>query len=315
MDKTVQIEENPIQLGEIIENQLIGLLAKEENKTIQNIDFTEAWSYIVMLPLSRLEYLIRESNHTKKGYTREQAIIYGLLTRIMHLLLDARNIICARLLTRELATFYQRAIFESIVNMLYLVKKNDDSYRSFIYNGLKAEIEFEDTICNNISKGIFDNAEDSIKEYQAGLLDSIRRTYRLSGTSSEEIRKFKQSFPSFRDRADFVGYGDAYYTFKIESHAVHGDWVDLYENHLISDDGFRTFQPKFEEKESDIRQLNPLLQILYEALISFINNYVGHGIDNSIIEELEADNILIKNFDRMHFNYLHKRPLLEGTDD
>ena len=82
------------------------------------------------------------------------------------------------------------------------------------------------------------------------------------------------------------------------------DWVDITRYFLEKKDG--KYYPCYGEYESDIRKLNPMLEIIYKSIFEFFEYIDGHGIDEGIREELAEDLRVIRELDSMHFNYIRR---------
>ena len=282
------------------------LLEKEATGTLKNDDFSRVWTNVVMMPIYRIEYIIRESNHTKAGYNLDEAFYYGLLNRIRAFLCYERRIVCAKLLNLELCSVINRIILEDNISLRYFIIHHEklDDYRKSCFRG---EIEFEDQILKNREERKHD--DPIIYKWEEGLLDSIKRAYSTVGLTSEQIRtiRIKQP-PKVQDMAKEVDLDILYTSYRLECHSTHGDWFDISRYFLQEKDGL--FFPRFEEDKIDIRKINPMLLPTCETILFFLQKIKGHGLDESVNSEIYKDIQLIQDFDRMHFNYIKKLPLL-----
>lgn len=303
-----------INVYTLIKEKIDCLLEKEKTNSLTNVDFNEVWTIIVLLPLLRIESFLSASKHATEELNREQAVISGLFCRLFRMLKSAREIVCTRLMTEELSSIFCRMIIEDATNLLFLIKNNKhENFQAFIFGSLKAEKRAEKVYLDSILNGRLRNADKSIIDWEKGLLDSVNYTYKVSGTNSSEINGNKtRNNLSFEKRVEAIGLEALYPVYAIGSHAIHGDWVTLYKYSLDYIEEKDSFIVKNKDKEADIRQLNPINDLIYEVLITFINEYPGHEIDMSVINEMKNERNLINRFDRMHFNFLKKRPLLEG---
>lgn len=293
-----------MSLKEIISNDFKDLFEKNDSNTLKNEDFTRVWTDVVTMPMLRFEEVIRKSQHTFKGYDLDQAVIYGLIMRIYKFLAYSRRITCKRLNVRTTAAIISRNIMESNVNLRYLIKYPNklDDYRK---SSLKSEKEFEELIQNNRSKGTKEE-NDSFAEYEDGLLKYISEAY-LSADMSQgkKIPKLED----MRKKMNNVGLSNLYASYSTDSHSVHGDWIDTEKNFLKKENG--RYYPNFDDYEVDIRQLNPILEVCYESLIYFLDNYPGHGITDVTVENLKEEIQIIMDFDHWHHNFLNGRSLID----
>ena len=300
-----------LDIGRTISNGVNELLYKNKLNTVENSDFSKLWCDVVMLPAYRIEYLIQISLHTQNGYNRDEAVIYGFLMRIFRNLCLQRRLVCARLMTSELAAFWERILLEDSINLQYFILNHKSSkLAEFRLHSLRPEAFFEEIINDDIANN---NGEQS--PWQKRLLDSIYNTYAEAGVTYEEVRKSKVRIPSISDKFRDTGNKRLYdIGYRTKCHNVHGDWVDLTKNYLVYNTDSNSFSPNFCEYEADLRQLNPVLIICCDTIIKFIEGFSGHGISQSLCKEISIDQNLIATFDQMHDNYLNKRDLLNEID-
>lgn len=297
-----------IDLGKKIIFGINELFIKEESKTLENSDFTRVWLDIVMLPMIQIESFISNSAHTKAGYTRDQAVIYGLLLRIYKTLTMERRIVCAQLINRQLATMFSRVLLEDNINLQYYIR-HPEKIDDFCKSCVKAEQELAALIDKRRSESAETWTETMLK-WEDGLMESVNRGLSIAGVTRND--KLPRT-PDMKTKAKDVGLEELYTSYRIECHVIHGDWFDIARYSMTEKDG--RFYPKFEIDGTDIRQFNPILEIVYKSLDDFITLYQGHGIDLSITEELKKDVTVIHNFDVMHFNFLHHVPLITELED
>ena len=119
-----EMETNTINLNDLI--------VKYSNSELRNDDFTKMWTKVVMLPLSRIEYIISESAHTKNGYDIDQALYYGILNRIGKVLSFERRLVCCDMLDMEFAQIISRILLEDNIVLEYFLRHPEklDEYRS-----------------------------------------------------------------------------------------------------------------------------------------------------------------------------------------
>lgn len=303
-----------VNIGKIITNDILELCEKERKHEVKSIDFTRIWCDFALLPIYRIEYFIKTSLHTQKGYDKNEAVIYGQLMRIYRMLCFQRRLTCKRVMTTELAGLFERIIMEDSINLqYYILNYNDSVLEDFRVHSLRPEAFFEEAICDDIAEN-----NGQITEWQEQLLDSIHSTYNKAGkagTPFEEIKNAKIKTPSIWEKFRTTGNQRLYdIAYRTKSHSIHGDWVDFTLNYLCYNEDTLTFSPNFQEYQADIRQLNPALLVCCEALKSFLKSFPGHGLPQNLYTEISDDQNLLLLLDDMHTNYLSKRKLLDGID-
>lgn len=294
------MEEITINLQELVDKELAG--------TIKNLDFTKTWTNVVLLPIYRIEYLIKSSKHTINGYNIDEACYYGQLMRIRAFLAWERRLVCAHLLNRELASIFGRILLEDNITLQYFLLHPEklDNYRK---SAFKAERDFEQKILQNRTER--KETDQLTYEWEDGLLQSIRRAYATIGLTSEEIHnsKIPQS-PQILEMAKEVNLEGMYIAYRVDCHSTHGDWFDISRYFLEEKDGM--FFPRFIEDATDIRQLNPILKIVYDTIIKFLDMVEGHGVEMK--DDLNEDITIIDILDTMHHNFLHHRTIRTDLD-
>ncbi len=210
---------------------------------------------------------------------RNQAICAGLLVRISKYMASIAKL-SADNEHGETIQALNRCIIESAVNLRYLVLKNEEEvYDRFVNYSLVAERELYDFIQANISASAGQQLH-----IEQNMLSSIIDTCEQSGVAVEEINPKPGSWGgSFRDKLTFLGYDWPAYTIleRIPSHAIHGDWVDLFKNHLQREqDGF---VPNYDRLNSDGGLLGSMGVFVVEAA----RDYLGRYFDSPDAEPLQ----------------------------
>ncbi|MBQ9210883.1 MAG: hypothetical protein IJ153_04215 [Clostridia bacterium] len=289
-----------MDINEEIQSSILRLNQKITEGTVTNDDFTATWTYVVLLPMYYYELVITESNHTKLGYNREQAVIYGLLVRIRKFLAYLRRYACKGVLEHEVAAMMGRAIFEANFRLQYYIEYPED-IENYYLDGFKAETEFEDLIAKRREERAQTGSVDKdADEYEEGLLKSIYDTYASVGLTSEQIRANKNKQKPVEQMIRALGYEDMYFAYRNLCHATHGDWQDAFKNNLKKTGD--KFYPDLNDHGTDIRELNPITLISILTLEVFINDYPGHGLD--ISDELQTVKEGIVELEQLHSEYL-----------
>lgn len=172
---------------------------------------------------------------------RNRAIIRGLLMRITKLL---------RLTLRELSAkeafqmlSVQRAILETLGTLKYLVDDDGSGSRfdQYVMNSLIAERELLQDITQNVK-----HRDGAVLHIEERMRRSIEATAEAAGIADVAALpgRSKIGWPSAEARIKLLG-SNAYVAYRMGSVEIHGDWTDLFRNHLEYDG--ETFSPKPEE--------------------------------------------------------------------
>ena len=217
-------------------------------------------------------------------FERNQAICIGLLVRTSKLMGSVVKL-SSGIEHGETIQALNRCIFESIVNVRYLLLKDSNYvYDRFVKNGLRAERELYDFVQKNIhSRG------DTQLVIEAGMLKSILDKCELSGISIDDINPKAGSWGgSFENRVRALGFDRSAYTIMqmIPSHAIHGTWVDLLNNHLLGDeDGF---EPNFDHTQTEGELLALVAVLATEAAVEYLDRYFDRHLAEPLCQRLKS---------------------------
>jgi hypothetical protein len=211
-------------------------------------------------------------------------ILIGLLNRCSRLMLSNSVLSSNRGVFGETTSIIDRCIFETAIKIIWLCKKaNDDYFERYLGNGLKAELELRKEVENNIKE-----RENTPLAVEKRMLESINRTIKATKLTEEKIVSFKK-LPSVASMIDDIGYGRLTYVVsqKLGSHAVHGNWVDLYFNYLREDDD--RLIPRDNDVPTDIKQYLHISLVVLDSMKAFIE-YVcfNESFSKPILECLDS---------------------------
>jgi hypothetical protein len=125
----------------------------------------------------------------------------------------------------EALQILSRSICESAIKSMWLTTADEDQIRSFIADGLAAELELHDLVERNVSRRGY------VQVIEKRMLESVERAIKASGIERDKIRKTARQLPNVRQMYNAIdpNHGDGLYVVvqKIGSHATHGTWLDL----------------------------------------------------------------------------------------
>lgn len=177
-------------------------------------------------------YKLDEENKPRK-WTRNEAIVGGLMVRLNKLQIGFLDQICQKRL--EIAMIIFRCIAETLINIRYLLEKNSDELADkFIEYSLREEKR----LLNKINKNI--GMRGSELPIEKRMKKSILRSFKTSDFKLEDVKeeRFDSWEKTIRERAKRVGMIEIYSAlFSLPSHDVHGNWQDLISNHLEFENG------------------------------------------------------------------------------
>jgi hypothetical protein len=215
-------------------------------------------------------HLLDDEAAANGGWKRNQAICGALLVRICKFMVVVTQL-SAGGNRAEVVSALNRSILETAVNLEFLATTKDDTFfDKFVTHGLGPERELYDMIQTNIAE-----RKGEILPIESRMLNSIQNVCRRSGLKIENIdRKAGDWAGGLRARLKALGR-EEHYTgmIRIPSHAVHGNWVDLYKNHLTIDEKSGLFSPKSDFSFVDERHLGPVAILALDATAAYLLRY------------------------------------------
>jgi hypothetical protein len=167
---------------------------------------------------------------------------------------------------REVIAALNRSIVESVVNLRFLITKDDPRFFSqFVEFSLGPERELYDAVQKNIE------ARGSTLPIEKRMLESVARICRLSGTTIDQVRvKYGDWGGGLRQRLKAIDFEESYVGLqRIPSHSVHGSWVDLLFHYL--DEAGDGFTPRSLNSEADPRLWLPTALLVLDCVVSYVS--------------------------------------------
>lgn len=244
--------------------------------------------------------LQRDPPAVKEISPTHYAVLTGLLNRCARLMLS--NIALSHNgRFGETTALLDRSIFESCLKVKWLChKKDDESFRRYLADGLKTEIELKSEINSNIT----DREGGETRVIEKRMLASIERHISAANLSNEEIVAAKK-LPDVAAMINNLGDERLMYVVcqRLGSHHVHGTWPSLLLHYLeVNDDGSFSLRDHDCDTHPNQFVMTPL-QVLaaVKAFICFI------------LESNEAENI-VDLLDSVQEKILNIHSELIGSD-
>lgn len=237
-----------------------------------------------------------------KSWNRDQAVIGGHFVRLYKLISALLDQTCQH--RREISFVLARMAFECIVNATFILKNYSEellfSYRAY---SLKHEKKLINRINNNIK-----NRNGEMLPIEERMLKSINRSFKVSGIDPENVegKELKNwGNKNIYEKAEDVGLGEAYLAaFGGPSHGIHGNWQDLLEYHLISDeDG--NFSPNIEWRRPRPQVLNVVALHAAEASKNYAK-WLGFPELDQFVDALSELQERVLALDSSHEKWLNQ---------
>ena len=231
-------------------------------------------------------HLVDEISVVRGGFDRNQAICAGLMVKISKFMVaviqlstnDARG---------EVVQALNRIIIECAINLEFLVRSESDKYfDQFVERGLGPEAEVYDQIQENIKA-----RNGHIWPIEQRLLSSINHICAASGRRVEEIERKHQNWAeNIRERLKVLGKEGLYATvYRMPSHAIHGNWPDLFTAHLKYDENNKVFQPETKWTRIGSRMLSPIAMLVLAAVDPYLGRYFASMAETNVVHERLVD--------------------------
>lgn len=285
-----------------VDNDMKDLFERESTGQLSEDDFVRVWTDLIGLPMYWYEYVIESSEHTKNGYNRDQAVIYGLLTRMYKTMCYERRITCKRVNSRLFAFTFTRMIFDDAIKVQYFIK-HPDEIDNYCISSLRGDKELLELISRNQSNRTEEASPDFI-EWESGLKDRAEERFRKQGM---DVREKLARITDMRKMLKDLDMEETYVLYAISSDSVHGGWASIHQEFLIEENG--RYYPNFNDHDVDVRQILDIIQFCFITLKFFLESFHGHGIPQEILTEIIEDMNRINSLVEVNQNYVRNKPL------
>lgn len=218
------------------------------------------------------------------------SVLIGLLNRCSRLMF-ANVALSKQGVFGETTSIIDRCIFETVVKIMWLCKKQDqESFSRLIADGLKTELEFKTIIERNIA-----DHGGHPSEIETRMLKSIGEYVKSSSLSEEEIAKAKR-LPDLNSMIEAIGWNRLHYVVgqRIGCHHVHGSWVSLRFHYLEEREG--RLGPRDHDCDTHANQyvfISLFVLMAARAFVEFV--CLEPGATQAFCQRLEATEEEIQN--------------------
>ena len=237
-----------------------------------------------------------------RGWTRNEAILAGLLIRCTKLLSGYLNAICDNRM--EISNVLLRSIVETMVNLKYLLSfKSNQLFDDFVLYSLKTESKEYKRIEDNIKqRGTELHIERRMKK-------SILNSFEESGVTLDQIDDpRKRLWPTqIIERFKKLELEHMYLPlFGIQSHFTHGNWQELLSYHLEYCDG--QFFPRPGWHSPAPQPILGIGVIVGKTTEQFLDTVVPNSADKNMLNMCLVDCVnRIIQVDKVHENFLQAK--------
>ena len=170
-----------------------------------------------------------DENNYPRRWTRDEAILGGMMVRLTKILMGIIDLTCQR--KWEIAYILVRPAIETCVNLKFLLKhKSEELFQEYIKYSLKVEKEYLELVESNVKE------RETELPIEMRIKKSILQSFSDSGYTPDDIepKKIKRLWGiNIYERFKAIGWENYYLiSFLLPSHAVHGNWEDILRNHL-----------------------------------------------------------------------------------
>jgi hypothetical protein len=221
--------------------------------------------------LNLAAHILDQSSAASGGLQRNQAICAGLLIRMVKFMIAVLELTCKND-RGEVVLSLTRSIMESAFNLEFLVCANDDKhFDDFVEYSLGPDRELHDLVQANITK----RNDGTVLPIEKRILRSVDRLCAVSGVKIEDVNpKWSSWAGGLKQRLETLQKEEQYvFMHRVPSHAVHGTWVDLYQQHLKYDATTSRFSPRSEWSRTDARSFAPTGVVVLYAVEPYIKKF------------------------------------------
>jgi hypothetical protein len=279
-----------------VDEAVLATFTSEDEFTGLAVDLMiEAGSYVT---------IAASATDQSKTWTRDQAAVGGNLVRLyklFHVVLDQT---CQR--RGEIAMMMGRLCFETIVNIRYLAKHfSPELVRSYMEYSMRYERRLRDHVAANIAE-----RGGEVLPIEDRMLKSIERACAAAGVDLDDVdpkarRDWggKNTFEKARDldleEMYFVVFGGG-------NHAIHGNWQEIYGNHLDWD-GAGGFTANIDWHTPRPQMLFLLSLLATDAVDDFLHMLNGTDPESESLLGLDDLRSRVAVANRAHETYLQTK--------
>jgi hypothetical protein len=220
-----------------------------------------------------------EYGHLRR-FDKDQSVIAGLLMKLTSLFSSIIEQLCNH--KTDISQILTRCLLEIAVNIKYIINPTrSDIFKEYIEYSLQADAVFYKKICEDISKS------GSISPIQERIKLSIENSFASNGYDTnkalERMRHWGEN--TIYDKFKAVNWEHLYLAYRVNSHAIHGNWQDITLHYIDQhDDGGEL---RYKVAVPRLQLINPLTIIVSEVCLEFLNYLAGHNdAYTSIIERV-----------------------------
>jgi hypothetical protein len=244
-----------------------------------------------------------DGNGNPRKWTRDEAVLGGLMVRISKLSLGILDQTCQRHM--EIIHILLRCFGESLINIKYLLKNKNNVklFNEYIEYSLREEKRLLNKINQNISR------RRSELPIEVRMKSSISKSFETSGFSPKQVNenKWEAWGEKIYQRAKSLGIEEEYFAmFSLPSHFVHGNWQDLITYHLDYENG--EFSPRTDWKCPRPQFLLATSLLSSETNKLYLNEIITECSEKEEISKLLDDIIIrVRVADELHEKFLQSR--------
>lgn len=177
-----------------------------------------------------LELLLRSRPPTATG--RDAAVLRGLAVRCLKL---TRRLCAETYAGRgEMQRLLDRELFETTVDLAYLLRGGPDRFEAFLRHALAADRAVWDHLDRNAAE-----RGGEVLPQEQRMREALERSFALAGVAPEALDPENPApWPTLEERLAQVGEPRAAAMHQLGAFYVHGPWHELVSQHLDGADGF-----------------------------------------------------------------------------
>jgi hypothetical protein len=241
---------------------------------------------------------------TNPTWDRDHAAICGNMVRLYKLLHSVLDQTCQR--RQETSFILSRLVFETLVNIRYMISNfSSELIDSYVAYSFRHERKLRDVILENVSV-----REGRMLPIEDRMLKSINRSASAAGMVWDDLNPLQRGpwgGKNLFDKAEAVGLDKVYLAaFGGPSHSVHGNWHEVYGNHLHWDEK-NGFTPNLDWHHPRPQVLFAICTLVIETLNIYFDFMCGEQAKETFEKPLQDLYARVFQVNDAHETYLTKK--------
>ena len=253
---------------------------------------------------------IQNTQKFPNGYTRNEATIVGLMTKISKDFKRVHNAFCDD--DSEVSAVFDRMLIESGTRLRHLIQSDESERTNFRKSSYRSRVGAMVEMETFTPPPQMLNSKTRLKESILSKLKDDGFVYdELKTMNSSDWSKLNKDFRALQK--DFDKRNVYSLTYGISSDKIHGSWQELIEHHLKEKDGFLI--PEYSMFPVDPRFISPIANLCLDFLVEYLK-WTEADVEAffMLISDLKRVNAILTSEFEKFFHKWHTEELKNEQD-